>query len=129
MSTYNLDFHATFRRLGSFRLSTVQSPEELDAFIGTLLRLTSEPEKLDEENAKRDLRLWLERYAERVGTERNLWSDVDIDAERASAMMAANPRFVLRQWLLEEIIKNVEKDIDSGKRLLAKVLYVSFHSS
>lgn len=102
----------------------VQSPEELDAFVDSLLKLTSEPERLDRALATRDLKAWLEKYAGRVKSERDLWSDGDVDAERGAAMMAANPRFVLRQWLLEEVIKNVEKDVDSGKRLLAKVLHV-----
>ena len=36
-------------------------------------------------------------------------------------MLHANPRFVLRQWLLEEIIKRVQDDTATGKRALAKV--------
>jgi len=36
-----------------------------------------------------------------------------------------NPQFVLRQWLLEEVIAKVKMDSDNRKRLLAKVLHVS----
>jgi len=36
-----------------------------------------------------------------------------------------NPRFVLRQWVLEEVIKKVEKDPDSGKKILGKVLQMA----
>ena len=39
-------------------------------------------------------------------------------------MRLVNPRFVLRQWLLEEVIRRVERDSTSGKRVLAKVLHV-----
>ena len=124
MSAHNLDFHGTFRRLSSFRLSMAQSSEELDQFIEKLLILSSEPERLDKQRAQDDLRIWLEQYAERVDAERDLWNERTIDAERREAMNAVNPRFVLRQWLLEEVIKNVEGDVDSGKRLLAKVLQV-----
>ena len=48
-----------------------------------------------------------------------------MDAERERAMRAANPRFVLRQWVLEEVIRRVEADADSGKRVLAKTLQLS----
>ena len=40
-------------------------------------------------------------------------------------MRAANPRFVLKQWVLEEVIRKVESDPGTGKRVLAKVLQVS----
>ncbi len=52
---------------------------------------------------------------------------VDTDAERRAAARAANPQFVLRQsWLqVEEVIFKVEKDVDSEKGVLAKVLRVS----
>jgi len=50
-----------------------------------------------------------------------------MDAERAKAAKAVNPRFVLRQWLLEEVIAKVERDVDSGKRVLAKVLQMAAH--
>ena len=49
---------------------------------------------------------------------------VDVDREREKEMKGVNPRFVLRQWLLEEVIKKVEMDSDSGKRVLAKVMHV-----
>ena len=47
-----------------------------------------------------------------------------MDKEREAAGKAANPRFILRQWLLEEVIKKTEKDSLSGRRVLAKVLHV-----
>ena len=39
-------------------------------------------------------------------------------------MKSVNPRFVLRQWLLEEVIKKVEEDSKTGKQVLAKVFQV-----
>ena len=58
------------------------------------------------------------------GTLRNV-----LDAARERAARAANPRFVLRQWVLEEVIKKVEEDMDNGKRILAKVLQVRRRTS
>ncbi|KAI6018084.1 hypothetical protein BKA83DRAFT_4318207 [Pisolithus microcarpus] len=39
--------------------------------------------------------------------------------------MASNPRFVLRQWLLEEVIKKVEDDPATGKHVLGKVMQMA----
>ena len=48
----------------------------------------------------------------------------DVFENRENEMCRVNPRFVLRQWVLEEIIQRVE-DPASGKRALAKILEVS----
>ena len=59
-------------------------------------------------------------------SERGEWSSNDVDDQREKAAKSANPRFILRQWVLEEVIRKVERDADSGKRLLGKVLKVRF---
>jgi len=48
----------------------------------------------------------------------------DWEGRREEEMRGANPRFVLRQWVLEEVIKRVDEDWESGKGILAKVLEV-----
>lgn len=143
MSDQRLDFHSTFRRLSFFRPSLVDpvNTNHFEEFINSLLELTSEPERLERERAFDSWRKWLKDYAERIESERGEWG-VKIDAhqengsaledtptqsdvEREKAAKAANPRFVLRQWVLEEVIKAVEKDPKTGKRILRKVLQVS----
>ncbi|EEB91903.1 hypothetical protein MPER_09665, partial [Moniliophthora perniciosa FA553] len=47
------------------------------------------------------------------------------EEERKQEMLNANPRFVLRQWVLEEVIRVNQKDDQRGKRLLAKVLHMA----
>lgn len=135
MSEHKLDFHSTFRRLAYFRPSWVQSTGEtngsapdgvLDEYISSLLALTPESETMDKAKATDDWKNWLERYASRIHSERSEWGGADFDAEREKACRAANPRFVLRQWVLEEVIKKVEENADTGKRVLRKVLQVSF---
>jgi len=67
--------------------------------------------------------VWFEKYAERILSERDEWATGDDwDTEREKAAKGANPRFVLRQWVLEEVIKKVEGDAESGKKMLGKVL-------
>ena len=130
MDDHSLDFHGTFRRLCFFRPSTASSEDGLNAFIDSLLTLTSEPERLDRVKAQSDWTEWLRRYAARIESERDLWEadGVDIEEAREREMKAANPRVVLRQWVLEEVIKKVETDTESGKRILRKVLHVSICS-
>ncbi|KZT07649.1 UPF0061-domain-containing protein [Laetiporus sulphureus 93-53] len=133
LSEHKLDFHGSFRRLAFFRPSITDDPR--NALISSILALSGEPQNLDREKATHDLRAWLRLYGERIEGEREEWTrgselqngdrEADVDAQRERTMKEANPRFVLRQWVLEEVIKNVERDVDDGKHLLAKVLQMA----
>jgi serine/tyrosine/threonine adenylyltransferase len=130
MEEHSLDFHSTFRRMSTFRPHYVQgSDEKLNAFISHLLASTPRPEKLNHVKASTDFKGWLTKYSNRILKERKEWdgsSQEEVDALREKQMKGANPRFVLRQWVLEEAIAKVEKDTVSGSRVLAKVLKVRF---
>jgi serine/tyrosine/threonine adenylyltransferase len=149
MESSQLDFHSTFRTLSSFKPSllallqpqldptptnltnsAMESPvsNALHQFITNILSATPEPQRLDHGAATGEWLSWLERYATRIRDEEAEWTvtaNTDIDTERGQEMKSVNPRFVLRQWVLEEVIKKVERDSDSGKRVLAKVMDVS----
>ncbi|TRM58619.1 hypothetical protein BD626DRAFT_550636 [Schizophyllum amplum] len=124
MEDHGFDFHLTFRALCDFTTelappSEGESSSELTAFIDSrLLPLTPEPERLDRTSAQRDWAAWLAKYAARVRGEGTEWAGAD----RAAAMRSANPRFVLRQWVLEELIQRVEADEVNGRRALAKAM-------
>ena len=127
MEDHQLDFHGTFRKLSFFRPSLLQPSDpyntQLDTFVSGILALSPEA---DHAKATKGLSDWLHIYSERILSERDLWKDeADMDLARENAAKRANPRFVLRQWVLEEVIKNVEKDTGSGKRVLGKILQVS----
>lgn len=96
------------------------SPETLDAFIFSLNENSFECKAQD---AMVDWRKWLEIYSERIRREKDagVWEGDDFDSKREQAMKKANPRFILRQWVLEEIIKRVQDDSTTGKRALAKL--------
>lgn len=136
MEHQELDFHGTFRKLSGFRREWVRDESgertgELEVFIGDLLRGTPEPDRLDYARATEQWLQWLGKYADRIDREASEWAaeELDYDAARERAVKAANPRFVLRQWLLEDVIKKVETDPTTGKRILAKVLEVRVFSS
>lgn len=128
MEERSLDFHSTFRKLSAFRPDYVRgNDEKLNPFISHLLESTPRPEKLDRVGASADLKAWLTKYSGRILEEREEWggnSQEEMDALREKHMKGANPRFVLRQWVLEEVIAKVEKDAVSGSKVLAKVLKV-----
>ena len=147
MESSQLDFHSTFRTLSSFKPSLLALPQDpssnstnskespisiaLHEFITDILSATPEPQRLDYGAVTGEWLGWLERYATRIKDEEAEWTaavsaDIDIDNEREQEMKNVNPRFVLRQWVLEEVIGKVERDSDSGKRVLAKVMHVSY---
>ncbi|CAE7205897.1 unnamed protein product [Rhizoctonia solani] len=68
------------------------------------------------ELACRAILAWLEKFAVRIAEEE--WN---LD-EREKSMRSVNPRFVLRQWVLEEVIAAVDKDNVAGRGVLAKTL-------
>lgn len=128
MADQKLDFHLTFRTLTLFRPAFLAQENEsaLQNLVKVLLSHSSDP-TLDHGAATKHWMTWLEGYASRIESERSEWED-DVDVQREMAGKAANPRFVLRQWVLEEVIAKLEKDPQKGKRVLAKVLHVgSFH--
>jgi len=128
MEEHSLDFHSTFRNLSAFRPGYTQGDDEkLNTFISRLLGSTPRPEKLDRAKASADFKAWLTKYSNRISEERDEWgsgSQEEVDKVREKEMDGVNPRFVLRQWVLEEVIAKVEKDAVSGRRILAKVLEV-----
>jgi len=127
MQDHKLDFHSTFRKLSSFRPSVLLAPSQalLENFIKNLA-LSPDTDAMDPTKATTDWLAWLEKYAGRIESEREEWvGEDDVDAAREKATKGANPRFVLRQWVLEEVIAKVERDAETGKRLLAKVLQMA----
>ena len=147
MESSQLDFHTTFRTLSSFKpslLALSQDPTPnstnskespisiaLHQYITNILSATPEPQRLDYGAVTGEWLGWLERYATRIEDEEAEWTTaasvgIDVDNKREQEMKNVNPRFVLRQWLLEEVIGKVERDSDSGKRVLAKVMHVSY---
>jgi uncharacterized protein YdiU (UPF0061 family) len=128
LADHKLDFHLTFRHLTRFRPSLLSSP---DAFIDTLLRFTSTGDVPQVDESSKQWKNWLEKYAARIESEKEGWvgasesSKGDWQAQREKEARLANPRFVLRQWVLEEVIAKVEADAQNGRHVLAKVMQVS----
>lgn len=140
LGDHKLDFHATFRKLPSFtpNLLDESNSDALNSFISDILAYCPEPDLIDPIKAKSDWKSWFKTYAERIRSEREEWlsqeqrttlsddeKDQIVNAERLKAGSSANPRFVLRQWVLEDVIAAVEKDPASGKKILRKTLHMA----
>jgi uncharacterized protein YdiU (UPF0061 family) len=124
METHELDFHSTFRTLCSFQPSSDKS--YLEGFAAKLTPEYLLTSKQRREIAEKDWIEWLEKYSKRIEAERVEWGESsDWMKLRLIEARKANPRFVLRQWVLEEVIQKAEEDPLTGRRILAKVLQVS----
>jgi len=97
-------------------------------------------------DAMKDFVPYLKNYCERVSSEeeKTAWEEshvekdvkgVRLDGEgweekRQVEMLRVNPKFILRQWVLEELIGKLESTgtdrIEEGRRELARVLDVRY---
>ncbi|KAK2047530.1 UPF0061-domain-containing protein [Colletotrichum somersetense] len=129
MESHELDFNHFFRRLSSVRLSEVADEE---ARRETAARFFHAEDGVagggaGEAKGRADVGAWLGKWRARVVED---WGEDDddaarADAEREKAMKAVNPNFVPRGWVLDEIIKRVEKD---GERdVLRRVMHMALH--
>ncbi|KDQ19266.1 hypothetical protein BOTBODRAFT_27846 [Botryobasidium botryosum FD-172 SS1] len=146
LQNQELDFHSTFRTLTTFRpdiisgsdsSSDTHTDDRLEKFLGKLVPTSTSTLRTSrrEEDAKEWI-AWLERYAARIDGEKGEWDlgganrhgNGDGDAwlhRRELAGKDANPRFVLRQWVLEEVIKLLEDDMPRGREVLLKILHMA----
>jgi hypothetical protein len=157
-----MDLNASLRALSSFLPTRASDASYLDGFLDELLTASIASPKPDElSRAKEACKAWLTRYASRASEEQEIkaWEEevVDtsteavqkfadtaakVDAEgnawegkRRTVMARTNPRFVLRQWVLEELIAELtalgvgdtagEEEYAEARRRLARVLDVS----
>ncbi|KAF7375011.1 hypothetical protein MSAN_00387200 [Mycena sanguinolenta] len=128
MAAQKLDFHGTFRALTAFHPGMLPAGDaptaDFEKLVERLLSQSPNGGPKDHDGAIKEWREWLDVYGRRIELEAEEWGE-DMDIQRRSAGQAANPRFVLRQWLLQEVIAVIEKDIVRGRRVLAKVLHMA----
>jgi serine/tyrosine/threonine adenylyltransferase len=134
LERWELDYSTTLRTLARFQPELLQEARTAD--LGKLLddmNTTSQcanPKATGGDSSAQDWTKWLNKFAIRIEEERDEWiSPTEGPGEwytrRRKEIIGANPRFILRQWILEEVIAKVEADPVSGRTILAKVLEVS----
>ena len=106
MSEHELDFSRTFRLLTQF---TSTKSEHMDRFFSMLCPQDQVPKHLHS-SCREDWTAWLGKWQARL-EQTEAGSGLSADTRR-QRMKTANPRFILRQWVLEEAISRLEKDND-----------------
>lgn len=114
-----LDFTNSFRILSQF--DSTDSPA-FKPFLDTLLRSnsTSSLASSISTNDRSDWTSFFKTYETRIGVE-----GPQAASTRRSRMNDHNPRFALRQWVLEETIKKVDSEGEAGIEQLNRVLEMS----
>ncbi len=106
MASAEIDMTIFFRRLSDLGASQPTPAWFIEAFYDQEKRRKSES----------DLQGWLDRYAERLGT------DPQSADQRRQRMRAANPRYVLRNWLAQQAIDKANAGDESEIALLLDVM-------
>lgn len=143
LHTHRIDFHTSLRHLSYFRPSSPESSQS--EFLDNLLRASlANPTDSQVEDAKKDFGPYLTRLTGRLNQESEVaaWTQASVadeekgvklsgdgwEAKREADMLRHNPKFVLRQWVLEELIAKLEETgverIEEGRKALAKILDV-----
>ena len=121
MEVLELDFNHFFRRLSSVKLAEVSTPTAREEKASLFFHKEGAPKAYGDPAAREQLASWLERWHARVTED---WKD-GTDEERIQAMRRVNPNFVPRGWILDEVIRRVEK---GGEReVLDRIMHMALN--
>lgn len=123
LQKHELDYSSSLRTLTKFRPTTQNLADHVAPILSSLVK---SPNSNNEDDAKSDWLIWLEKFGTRIESESDTWKGDGEDwlSVREKEMKEYNPRFVLRQWVLEELIKRLREDSDYARPALLKVLEV-----
>lgn len=128
MEALELDFSHFFRRLSGVRLADTATPATRRQLASVFFHGEGPPSLVGEGEARERLAAWLERWHRRVTEDWGL-PDGSVPAaaeeERMRAMKRVNPNFVARGWILDEVIRRVEKE---GERdVLGRIMHMALN--
>ncbi|KAK0651347.1 hypothetical protein B0T16DRAFT_403714 [Cercophora newfieldiana] len=135
LEALSLDFSHFFRRLSSLPVSEIATPDSRLHHAAIFFPEDDSLPDADKPAARQRVADWLALWRERVVQD---WGSLEDwgsstgapvsearDAERMAAMKKVNPNFVPRGWILDEIIKRVEKE---GERdVLRRAMHMALH--
>ncbi|KAK8086505.1 hypothetical protein PG994_001479 [Apiospora phragmitis] len=129
MEALELDFHHFFRRLSGLKVAHLDTQEAREVKAGVFFHKEELAGVLgaSEQDARKRIGAWLGKWRTRILED---WgSDEEdgqaADGERRTQMQKVNPNFVPRGWVLDEIIRRVEK---GGERaVLDRVMQMALH--
>ncbi|KAI0457194.1 hypothetical protein F5B21DRAFT_99796 [Xylaria acuta] len=127
MEALELDFNLFFRRLSGIKISELDSEEARQDKASAFFYQDSVTGLGGEGEGRKRVGAWLERWRQRILED---WGDgtkvsEEADAQRTEAMKKVNPNFIPRSWILDEIIRRVEKEKD--RDVLDRVMTMALH--
>ena len=157
LHTHSLDFHASFRLLTQYKPTSAEPPEsEIAPFLEDIESVMPAAYPSGVSDAQEAFVPWLKAFAARIHhpTEQAAWEAFVLESKngdsivlsveerfgpqkeldgwrdkRQEQMRRVNPRFVLRQWVLEDTIGKLEscgpEDVAEARQTLSRVLDMS----
>jgi serine/tyrosine/threonine adenylyltransferase len=123
MESLELDFNQYFRKLSHFKVADLETEGQRKEKAGIFFHhegVTGIGNT--EESARKRIGEWLEKWVSRVYED---WGPDGDDAARQVEMKKVNPKFIPKSWVLDELIKRVEK---GGEReILDRVMNMALH--
>ncbi|KAI1269340.1 hypothetical protein F5Y18DRAFT_369536 [Xylariaceae sp. FL1019] len=111
MEALELDFNLFFRRLSSVKVSELETEEARHDKAAVFFYQDGVTGSGGEEEGRKRVGAWLDRWRQRIIED---WGDgetlsEEAETQRQEAMKKVNPNFIPRSWILDELIKRVEK--------------------
>lgn len=127
MEALELDFNLFFRRLSAVKLSELESEQARQDKASIFFYQDGVTGLGGEEEGRKRVGAWLDKWRQRIMEDWGNGSSVSEEAEalRIEAMKKVNPSFIPRGWILDEIIRRVEKGKE--RDVLGRVMTMVLH--
>lgn len=123
MEELELDFNLFYRRLSTLKTSEIATEADRREKAGRFFYKEGVTGKADEPEARKKVADWLEKWRLRAIED---WGEgEEAEEARVKAMKAVNPNFIPRGWILDEVIRRVEKE--GEREVLNRVITMATH--
>jgi len=123
MEALELDFNQFFRKLSNLKVTELETEAQRNEAASVFFHHEGVTGLGNtDESARKRIGEWLEKWRTRVYED---WGPDGGDEERQVAMKKVNPKFIPKPWVLDELIKRVEKD--GEREILDRVLHMALH--
>lgn len=123
MEALELDFNQFFRKLSNLKVGDLETEDQRKLAAGAFFHHEGVTGLGNtEEAARKRIGDWLEKWRTRVYED---WGPDGGDEGRQIAMKKVNPKFIPKSWILDELIRRVEKD--GEREILDRVLHMALN--
>jgi len=123
MEALELDFNQFFRKLSNIRVGDLETDAQRKEAAAVFFHhegVTGIGNT--DESARKRIGEWLETWRTRVYED---WGPDGSDSERTIAMKKVNPKFIPKAWVLDEVIRRVEKD--GEREILNRIMHMALN--